>query len=149
MFFQSFVPVVLASAEYSTAKFNKLLLICGCLSISQFLFFVLFGRYLGSFFGVETKNIDSFYELGLILSFGVLLLNLTRPISTYLLITASAKKVMMFVFVPSSILALILYSIATSKFASLGAASASAMIYFYMALSLCIMFYQQKSKLHD
>jgi O-antigen/teichoic acid export membrane protein len=149
MFFQSFVPVVLASEEYASKKFNKLLLVCGFLSAGQFLFFVLFGHFLGRTFGVDDANISSFYELGLILSFGILLLNLTRPLSTYLLITASAKRVMAFVFVPSSIFALILYNIATSKFASLGAASASAIIYFYMALSLSIMFYQKKRKSHD
>lgn len=149
MFFQSFVPVVLTSDHYSSSKFNKLLLVCGFLSILQFLFFALFGRYLGVFFGVEELKIGSFYQFGLILSFGVLLLNLTRPISTYLLIKSSAKKVMFFVFLPSSIFALILYNIATSKFSSLGAASASAIIYFYMAISLCVMFYTQKSKSYD
>ncbi|NOH45055.1 hypothetical protein F0259_14745 [Vibrio cyclitrophicus] len=149
MFFQSFVPVVLASEGDASTKFNKLILVCALLSVGQFVFFALFGHFLGTFFGVEEVNISSFYELGLILSFGVLLLNLTRPISTYLLITASPKNVMLFVYIPSSIFALILYNIATSKFASLGAATASAIIYFYMAISLCVMFYNQKSKSYD
>ncbi|WP_394135676.1 hypothetical protein [Aliivibrio fischeri] len=147
MFFQSFVPVVLSCDEYSSSKFNKLLLACSFISIGQFLFFILFGRYLGVFFGVDKLNVTSFYELGSILSFGVLLLNLTRPISTYLLIKASPKNVMIFVYIPASVSALIIYNIATSKYASLGAALASAIIYSYMALSLCIMFYHQRRKI--
>ncbi|EOX4279487.1 hypothetical protein ACPF34_002542 [Vibrio cholerae] len=149
MFFQSFVPVVLANDNGNSNKFEKLLLVCGALSCFQFLFFLLFGKFLGGFFGVADDNINSFYDLGLILCFGVLLLNLTRPISTYLLIKASAKKVMGLVFIPSSIFALILYNIATYQFGSLGAAIASSIIYFYMALSLCIMFYQKRVKLND
>ncbi|THB65908.1 MAG: hypothetical protein D6B27_07635 [Gammaproteobacteria bacterium] len=151
MFFQSFVPVVLANSgiEYQR-KFNKVLLASGAFSVAQFLFFLLFGRLLGQVFGLETQSeINTFYELGLIASSGILILNVSRPISTYLLIKSSPKRVMLCVFMPAVLFASLIFPVAIKKCALMGAAYASAFIYLFVAALLLIQYIQTLKKNHE
>ncbi|MFQ2235980.1 lipopolysaccharide biosynthesis protein [Aeromonas dhakensis] len=148
MFFQSFVPVVLTSQEGNDKSFVKLLSVSAIFSCVQFLFFIFFGKYLASFFGVSSEQLDSFYQLGLILCSGVLFLNITRPLSTYLMIKYNAMSVMKFVFMPTAFLASILYSFGTKFYGLDGASVASSLAYLYMSISLVLIyvFYRKRVK---
>lgn len=149
MFFQSFVPVVLSSEQGDENKFTKLLLVCSLLSICQFIFFLLFGRVLGQFFGVEELRVNDFYELGIILCSGILLLNLSRPLSTFLMIKHNPSSMMKLVFIPSAILAFILYAIITNSHGVKGAAIASSVTYLYMSVSLAVIFYLYRKRINN
>lgn len=146
MFFQSFVPIVLSSEKENGNKFFKLMIACSLLSFIQFLFFFFFGKQLGSFFGVDKIRINDFYSLGIVLCLGILILNISRPISTFLMIKRNALNLMKFVFIPTAIIALVLYITITKKYGIEGAAIATSLSYFYMATSLVItLFLHQKS----
>lgn len=149
MFFQSFVPVVLASHGNSENKFNKLLGVSSALAGFQLIFFIFFGDYLGAFFGVNKESIEDFYRLGLILSLGILFLNLSRPLSTFLMVKYNAQKVMVFVFLPTTIFALVLYAFATKFYGVLGAASAASITYFFMSIALTVVYIFYKKRINN
>jgi O-antigen/teichoic acid export membrane protein len=140
MFFQSFVPVLLANTgDNENSQFNRLLLVSGGLSLVQFLFFVLFGGWLGDFFGLEgDAALSEFYQFGLIVSLGILIFNLSRPLGTYILINGSPSNLMLRVFFPSCVLASIAYPVAINFYGSFGAAAASAFIYFFLSLMIVL-----------
>ena len=144
MFFQSFVPVVLSNAgTNSNSKFKKLLISNAGLSFLQFIFFAAVGWWLAPFFGLKdpSKTLD-FYYLGLIVSGGVLILNLSRPISTYLMIKTPPNKVMQFVFFPSAIIATGLYALGIFYAGLLGCAIGSALTYTFMAIMLVVLYFK-------
>ena len=139
MFFQSFVPVVLANAGESTKeKFNKILKISAGISIAQFIFFVLAGPYIGMIFGINKDEIDRFYSVGLIVCAGIMVLNLSRPLSTFLLVKTKARHVMFGVFVPSFIVALVMYPLFVYYNGLNGAAFSALAIYTVMAILLFV-----------
>lgn len=146
MFFQSFVPVVLAnSGTQSEGRFKKLLLSNAGFSILQFVFFAFLGWWLAPFFGVTDESRTSdFYYLGLIINGGILALNLTRPLSTYLLMKSAPQKVMLGVFVPSAVVASALYAVGSYSAGMLGCAIGSGIAYCFMALLLATMYAQHK-----
>lgn len=148
MFFQSFVPVVLTSEKSDEKKFLKLLFVSAVLAGFQFLIFIMFGHYLGAFFGVAPEHLDSFYRLGTILSLGIMFLNLSRPLSTYLMIKYDALSVMKLVFLPTALLASILYFFGTRGYGLNGASVASSLAYLYMSISLVVIyiFYHKRVK---
>ncbi|MDO6527447.1 hypothetical protein Q4519_17340 [Motilimonas sp. 1_MG-2023] len=137
MFFQSFIPVVLANAGLDAElKFKKILAISGSLSIGQFLFFLVLGSYIGTFFGLDPEFSEMFYLLGLTVSFGILALNVSRPLSTYLMIKRSPFIIMKWVFIPATIAATIAFPTGIYFYSSYGAAFSSALIYSLMAVLL-------------
>ncbi len=148
MFLQSFVPIVLANAGASQShKFNRLLFASGVLSVGQFIFFTLFGYWLGSFFGLENvEDINMFYQLGLIVSIGTMILNLSRPLSTYLLIKCSPRRVMCVVFIPAFIIASFLYPVCINYSGTFGAALASSSVYIIMGVFLLLYYFWFKKK---
>jgi O-antigen/teichoic acid export membrane protein len=152
MFFQSFVPVILSnSGDSSEQKFRKLLLSNAGLSLGQFFFFVVLGLWIGPFFGLKDETrVWDFYYLGLVISSGVLVLNLSRPLSTYLLIKTSPSKVMTQVFIPSAIVASMLYAIGSIYFGILGCAVGAALAYTFLGVMLGIKFikYRKDSMLN-
>ena len=146
MFFQSFVPVVLANSDsHSEGKFKKLLLSNAGLSLVQFAFFAILGWWLAPFFGLKdsTKTWD-FYYLGLIINCGTLALNLTRPLSTYLLMKTPPQRVMLLVFFPSAVIASLLYAVGSYSAGVVGCAIGSGVAYSFMALMLMLMYARQK-----
>lgn len=151
MFFQSFVPVVLSnSGPDSEAKFKKLLLSNAGFSLLQFAFFAILGWWAAPFFGLkDAARTWDFYYLGLIINGGILALNLTRPMSTYLLLNTPPRSVMLLVFVPSAIIASILYGAGSYLAGLLGCAIGSGMAYSFMALMLLIMYTQHRSSLRS
>nr|ELR5228272.1 hypothetical protein [Providencia rettgeri] len=149
MFFQSFVPVVLSSDRGHENKFIKLICVCAFLSISQYIFFLLFGENLGAFFGVESNRINDFYYLGIILCSGILILNISRPLSTFLMIKQNAFSLMKVVFIPTSLIALCLYVTITKKYGVSGAAIATSISYLYMSISLSIIFFLHKKRVKN
>lgn len=151
MFFQSFVPVLLAnSGEQSNARFKKLILFSSFISLTQVVIFYFFGSYIGSLFGVSDKYLERFFELGLYVSFGIFVLNLTRPISTFLLIKTDAKKVLINIFFPSFILAIFIYPFFVYKFGLEGAAYSAVIIYSVMSILILIglILYRKKNNEH-
>ena len=137
MFLQSFVPVLLANAgDSEDSKFHQLLKVSAMLALAQLVIFSLFGSWIGMFFGVKEDQITNFYTLGLIISFGIMILNLARPFSTYLLIKSSPAKVMFRVFIPACVMAAIIYPISIIYAGVYGAAYASSSVYVLMALLL-------------
>jgi len=146
MFFQAFVPVVLAnSGKQSEERFKKLLLGNAGLSILQFAFFAILGWWLAPFFGVKDESRTSdFYYLGLIINSGILALNLTRPLSTYLLMKSVPQTVMLRVFVPSAVVASALYAVGSYSAGMLGCAIGSGLAYCFMALLLATTYVQHK-----
>lgn len=137
MFFQSFVPVLLANGgKGSRLAFNKILIISAAISIFQFLFFLIAGSYLGAIFGIEENELSQFYGVGLIMSAGIMVLNISRPLSTFLLVRVKAQRVMLGVFVPSFILALIIYPVSIYLDGINGAAYSALSIYMAMAILL-------------
>lgn len=146
MFFQSFVPVVLAnSGAESDDKFKKMLFSNAGFSIFQFVFFVIFGGWLAPFFGVtDDSRIPVFYNLGLIINGGILVLNLARPLSTYLLMKTVPQSVLLGVFVPSAIVASVLYAVGSYFAGMLGCAIGSGVAYCFMAFLLFALYSQHR-----
>ncbi len=142
MFFQSFVPVILSNAGSSSeAKFRKLLASNAILSIAQFIFFIALGWWLAPAFGLKnTERTSDFYYIGLIINAGILALNLTRPLSTYLLLKTNPNKVMLHVFIPSAMIASILYATGSYYAGMIGCAIGSGVAYAFMAMMLLIMY---------
>ena len=142
MFFQSFVPVVMSNAgSESNAKFKKLLLSNAALSLIQFSFFLALGWWLAPIFGLkDASRTSNFYYLGLIINGGVLALNLTRPLSTYLLLKISPAKVMFLVFIPSAVVASLLYAAGSFYLGILGCAIGSGVAYAFMSIILTSMY---------
>lgn len=146
MFFQSFVPIALANSGADIEnKFRKLMLSNAGFSSIQFLLFAALGWWIAPFFGVkdEAKVVD-FYYLGLIINGGILALNLTRPLSTFLLMKTEPRTVMLRVFVPSALIASVLYLAGSYTAGILGCAIGSGIAYSFMALMLVIMYRQHK-----
>ena len=146
MFLQSIVPVILSNAgDLQTNKFNKLFFISSAISFVQLLFFYFFGQYLGRFFGIDDlESLVMFYQYGLIISLGIFLLNVTRPFSTYLFIKISPVKVMLKIFIPAVILAIILYPISLHYYGLKGISYAMTIVYGFLALLLTTQYLIQK-----
>lgn len=149
MFFQSFVPVILANSGMDEERqFNKILLISALLSVAQFVFFFLFGSSLGILFGLSS-DFDShrFYQLGLIVCTGILFLNLSRPISTFLLIKSKPRKVLLNIFIPATLTAMIGYPLCIRFYQLDGAAWGNAAVYLLLATLLFIQFFRYRRNL--
>lgn len=146
MFFQSFVPVVLSNAgANSEGQFKKLFVGNAGLSLAQFAFFAALGWWLAPIFGLkDPARAWDFYLLGLIINAGILFLNLTRPLSTYLLLTTPPKKVMQLVFIPSAVMASTLYPVGSFYNGVLGCAIGSGITYAFMALMLTVMYAKRR-----
>jgi cation transporter-like permease len=80
----------------------------------------------------------------LIINGGILALNLTRPLSTYLLMKSEPQTVMLRVFVPSAVVASVLYAVGSYLAGMLGCAIGSGVAYCFMALMLSIRYAQHK-----
>ena len=146
MFFQSFVPVVLSNSEHSTTQqFRKLLFANGFLSLVQLVFFIVFGFLMAPFFGVkDQQQIHDFYYLGLIVNIGIFLLNISRPLSTFLLIRSHPKRVMFLIFIPSALFATVFYSFGAHQAGVYGCAIGSALTYAFMAVMLIAFYFSHK-----
>lgn len=146
MFFQSFVPVLLSNSGTKTEdRFKQLLLSNAVLSFLQFVFFAMLGWWLAPLFGITNESrISDFYYLGLIINGGILALNLTRPMSTYLLMKSVPQRVMLRLFVPSALVASALYVAGSYAAGMLGCAIGSGIAYCFMALLLAIMYAEHK-----
>lgn len=147
MFFQSFVPVVLSNAGSSgEGQFKKLFFANAAFSLAQFAFFAAVGWWLAPIFGLkDPARIWDFYLLGLIINGGILVLNLTRPLSTYLTLKTPPKKVMQLVFFPSAVIASALYSAGSFYSGVLGCAIGSCITYAFMATMLTAMYAKQRA----
>jgi hypothetical protein len=147
MFLQSIVPVVLSNAGLNKNKqFNKVFLISLLISFSQLMFFVFLGKHLGMFFGLNEEDAQQFFDLGLIISMGIFLLNATRPFSTYLFIKSSPSYVMLTVFIPVVVLALILYPLLLDQHGLVGISYAMMIVFTFLAALLTINFWILKRK---
>lgn len=135
MLFQSFVPVVLSNSTESGRSFHLLLRANIFVSVAQFVLFVLFGAHIGAFFGLaDSEAQETFYEVGLIVSVGVLFLNMSRPISLLLLIESSPRRVMALAFIPTAAIATVLYPLGIWQAGLWGSALSSSVTYTTLAL---------------
>ncbi|MEQ3511928.1 hypothetical protein ABMY35_00960 [Pseudoalteromonas sp. BZB3] len=151
MFFQSFVPVLLANSNsQSNKRFKKLVLASSILSTGQLIFFALFGRFIASVFGVSEQDTEQFYELGLFVTFGIFVLNLNRPLSTFLLIKTNPKNLFLAVSLPSFCLAIFTYPLLINFYGLKGAAYSAVIVYSVMSLLLLVGFilYRKKNNEH-
>lgn len=105
MLLAAFVPVALAnSGGESERVFNKIVFANAAFSILQTVVFLAVASYLATLFGYREVERD-FYILCAIMSCGLLLLNLTRPLNQYSMINEFPARALFFVFVPSAIFA--------------------------------------------
>lgn len=146
MFFQSFIPVVLSNSGMSAdVKFRKILLANATLSLMQFIFFLVLGWLLAPFFGVkDVGRGHDFYVLGIIVNVGILLLNFSRPLSTYLLMQSSPRGIIAKVSIPSALLASAVYALGASQAGVYGCAIGSVLAYGFMALMLMTLYLKHK-----
>lgn len=141
MFLQSFVPVALANAKANEKDaFFKLLKLNLAIAIAQIACIAIAGPWIAQAFGATTENLPLFYTLMIIINIGVLLLNITRPISTYLLIKDSPKRLLFLIFIPTAVLATAAYPLGINSWGVVGCAVASAVGYAFFGLCLCILY---------
>ncbi|XKE47225.1 hypothetical protein LG302_08895 [Halomonas organivorans] len=131
MFLQSFVPVILANAGgKSEHAYQRLVVGNTVLSLLQLLAFVALGAWLAPLFGVtDAAAKTSFYTYGGLICVGVFLLNMARPLSTYLLIRLSPRLLFPQVFIPTLFVSTILFAVLTWRYGAIGCAVASAVAY--------------------
>ncbi|QEO44557.1 hypothetical protein [Vibrio tarriae] len=142
MFFQSFVPVLLSNSG-DEKSFNRLQLACSGFALVQFLIFLIFGKYLGLVFGVSQEYIDTFFKLGIWVNAGILLLNLTRPMATYIIIRKRPSALLWYVSLPTAVSTLFLYPLYIEYFDIYGAVYASFSVFLIMSM-LILLRYSRK-----
>jgi hypothetical protein len=147
MFFQVFVPVVLANASSgSDDKLKKLAIANATISIGQFLFFVFFGDWLGAFFGLDEEGqYREFYMLGLITNSGILILNLIRPYISFLMVRSFPHRVVLYAFGPAALLATILYPLGVWAGGPMGGAVSYAFTNVFLAISFAVLYIAHRS----
>lgn len=135
MMAQSFVPVLLANTEPNSEKpFRKLMVSNAVVSLTQFALFAVLGEQLGRVFGLKSdSDLLLFWQLGLVLNLGIFVLNCSRPLSTWLLIKGKPQTVLLAGFLPSAILASILYPMGAYLGGLIGAAICSALVYLFLS----------------
>lgn len=138
MFIQGFVPVLLANAQSSQSGFRLILLGNGVISAIQLIVFIIAGSWLGRVFGVSDESVDQYYMLGLWVCVGIFVLNITRPLSTFLMVKTPPWQVLIFVFLPVGIIAIGAFSYAAIYYKALGVATASCFIYLLLAVMLVV-----------
>lgn len=142
MFLQSFVPVVLANSRNGDMSgFYKVAWVSFALSLGQLLFFIFLGKYIGLFFGVSGPDESlEFFTLGTIVCFGIFFLNVFRPLSTYLLIKGSPRRLMVSVFIPSAVIATVVFPLSIYICELQGLAYSISSVYSLMSLFLLIQY---------
>ncbi|MCE8014831.1 hypothetical protein HOP62_01930 [Halomonas sp. MCCC 1A17488] len=151
MFLQSFVPVILANAgEKSEHAYQKLVAFNAALSLVQLLSFVTLGAWLSPFFGVTDETAkNSFYVYGSLICVGVFLLNMARPLSTYLLIRLSPRLLFPQVFIPTLMISTMLFAVLTWRYGAIGCAVASAVAYGIFGTLLLVCKIRHSQTIHD
>ncbi|WP_339067885.1 hypothetical protein [Teredinibacter turnerae] len=138
MFIQGFVPVMLANTNNQAGGMREVLLGNGAISALQLASFLLAGSLLGQYFGVASDNLAEYYGLGVWVCCGIFVLNVTRPISTFLMMKAPPWRVFVFIFLPVSVVAIFAFGYGAFKYQALGVVVASCAIYCLLAFMLCI-----------
>ncbi|MCB0340014.1 MAG: hypothetical protein KDD53_10435, partial [Bdellovibrionales bacterium] len=129
MFIQFMGAVLLNHVERTQEAelhLSRILGLNAAISLLQFCFYLCFGTLLLRFFGDSNAYT---YTLGLVLNVGVLLLNLTRPVSSYLMVKAPLREVFLSAHVPTLTFALFAYPLCTYLYGSMGTAWASLLSY--------------------
>jgi len=140
MFIQGFVPVVLANSNNQGRNMRIVLLGNGAISFIQFAAFLLAGTLFGRLFGVENNMVEEYYRLGIWVCLGIFILNIGRPISTFLMMKAPPWRVFAFVFLPVALLAVLVFGYASFQFQTVGVAVACCVIYCALTLVLFVNF---------
>lgn len=137
MFLQSFVPVLLANdSDNKLSRFHKVKHVGMGLAAAQLLIFLVLGKYLGVFFGLDGSDIHRFYYAGLILSVGVFVLNITRVFATFCLVKGEAKRFFLRVNTPACLLALMLYPLFAALWGVVGVVLAMSIVMTAMSLAI-------------
>ncbi|QQR93142.1 MAG: hypothetical protein IPJ89_02805 [Candidatus Iainarchaeum archaeon] len=102
------------------------------LSIIQVAGYVLLGKFIISF--IDAQNADSIFQLGLFLVIGTNIFNVIRPIHSYAFARANLKQLLVHVFLPAGILAVIFYSVAAYAYGGLVTAQANVLVYVVLVL---------------
>lgn len=140
MFIQGFVPVMLANSSNQAKGMLAVLLGNGAVSAFQLIAFLVGGTYLGRLFGVENHLLDDYYRLGFWVCIGIFVLNVTRPIGTFLMMKTPPWRVFMFIFFPVAVLAALGFSYASLRFQMIGVAIACCVVYCLLAIALFMNF---------
>ena len=145
MFLQLMTSIMLVNISNQREQevaFNKMFYLCLIVSIAQFIFFIYFGEWLAILFRGESVNVEEFIFLGLWINAGVLMLNIVRPFISYLMLNARMKKVLIFGYLPSLVISIVLYIALTAGYSELGCAIASMLSYLVFAVMIIIFSYQ-------
>ena len=139
MFIQSMTSIFLVNCgtpEEKQRLFKKNLSLNAGISLIQFMFFVVAGRWFGNFFRGASLDSGQFYFLGLILCAGVLAINLVRPVISDLILHAPMRDLLMTVYIPAAAFSLVMYTMLTHWWGATGCATASALAYTFFAMLL-------------
>jgi O-antigen/teichoic acid export membrane protein len=139
MFLQSMAMMLIVNNKERDQKertFAKLFTLNAIVSVLQLLFFVIAGEWLGWLFRGDALQMPIFYEFGLILSAGVFILNIARPLISDLMLHAPMSKLLISVYIPVIVFSFIAYCTLTDLNGAVGCAVASALSYFLFALLL-------------
>lgn len=132
MFLQSMTTILLVNCkteEHKRSTFRKAFVLNAVLSLGQFGVFLIAGEWIGWIFRGENLDGPLFYELGLYLSVGVVVLNFSRPLIAELILHAPMKRLLVGVYIPALALAFGLYIAFTAGLGAKGCAIASALAY--------------------
>lgn len=97
------------------------------ISIIQVLGYYLLGKWVISF--IDAANAQSIFDLGLFLVIGSNIFNVIRPIHSYAFARANLKQLLIHVFLPAGLLAVILYAAAAYYYGGIATAQANVIVY--------------------
>ncbi len=139
MFLQSMTTIFLVNCRSNDDKhrtFRRMFALNAGIALAQMLVFLVFGEQLGRIFRGGSLDLPAFYEIGVVLSVGILILNLARPLLSDLVLHAPMQHLLLRAYLPTLLFALASYVGLTAVWGPLGCAIASAASYGLFALLL-------------
>ena len=142
------LPIVLQSTNtitLSNVKKEKSNFIAGLflkysliVSLIQLVFFILFGKWAIKTF-ITSKDSALIFQYALLIIIGVSILNIVRPLISWIAIKGNLKQVFFKVYLPSGIISFFIYSILTKCFGPVGTAFGN--IVCYLLFSFLMIYY--------
>lgn len=125
-------------SSFTVSLFLKYILI---ISLIQLIIFILFGRWAIETF-ITPKDSELIFQHALLIIIGVSILNIVRPLISWVAIKGSLKQVFFKVYLPSGIISFFIYLILTKYFGSIGTAFGN--IVCYLLFSVLMIYYIAK-----
>ena len=122
--------------------YSKGTFVLNAISILQFIFFIIFGKFFVRFL-FPTTNIVKVYQLSALIILGITILNLARPISAILAIRVDLKSLFKNVYLPAGIIAILIYLSFGCFYKAYGVAAGN--IASYLIFALLIAFYRYRN----